>query len=83
MKDAWAERNREPREKQRGTGETLRTPTGTVLGAKRSGKRLSDTGSLLLSAASGVGTCSAPRTEISRWRINHRANEAAVLSSSH
>jgi hypothetical protein len=31
MKDAWAERNREPREKQRGTGDTLRKPTGTVV----------------------------------------------------
>jgi hypothetical protein len=31
MKDAWAERNQEPREKQRGAGETLRTSTGTVV----------------------------------------------------
>jgi hypothetical protein len=34
MKDACAERNQEPREKQRGAGKTLRTSTETVVGSE-------------------------------------------------
>jgi hypothetical protein len=80
MKDAWAERNQEPKEKN-SAGPVkryvrLREP---LWGAKRSAKRLSDAEFVSAMEDSAADGCSGPRTEISRWRINHCASNGGNL----
>ena len=80
MKDAWAERNQEQKEKN-SAGPVkryvrLREP---LWGAKRSAKRLSDAEFVSAMEDSAAGGSSGPRTEISRWRITTTAPAMAAV----